>query len=43
LGKELADSETGLQADRICSGERKVQREGLKYIFWLASGAENQI
>jgi hypothetical protein len=30
FGEELADSETGLQADRICTGEQKVQREGLK-------------
>jgi hypothetical protein len=29
LGEELADLETGLQADRICAGEQKVQREGL--------------
>jgi hypothetical protein len=43
LGEELADLETGLQANRICSGEQKVQREGLKYMFWLASGAEDQI
>jgi hypothetical protein len=40
LGEEFADLETGLQADRICAGEQKVQREGLKYMFWLASGAE---
>jgi hypothetical protein len=30
LGEELDDLETGLQADRICTGEQKVQREGLK-------------
>jgi hypothetical protein len=30
FGEELADLQTGLQADRICSGEQKVQREGLK-------------
>jgi hypothetical protein len=30
LGEELADLETGLQADRICAGEQKVQRKGLK-------------
>jgi hypothetical protein len=30
LGEELADLETGLQADRICAGEQKVQREGLR-------------
>jgi hypothetical protein len=30
LGEELDDLETGLQADRICAGEQKVQREGLK-------------
>jgi hypothetical protein len=30
FGEELADLETGLQADRICAGEQKVQREGLK-------------
>jgi hypothetical protein len=35
LGEELADLETGLQADRICTGEQKVQREDLK--------SENQI
>jgi hypothetical protein len=28
--EELANLETGLQADRICAGEQKVQREGLK-------------
>jgi hypothetical protein len=28
--EELADLETGLQADRICTGEQKVQREDLK-------------
>jgi hypothetical protein len=30
LGEEFADLETGLQADRICAGKEKVQREGLK-------------
>jgi hypothetical protein len=30
FGEELADLETGLQADRICTGEQKVQREDLK-------------
>jgi hypothetical protein len=30
FGEELADLETGLQADRICAGEKKVQRKGLK-------------
>jgi hypothetical protein len=30
FGEELADLETGLQADRICAGEQKVQREDLK-------------
>jgi hypothetical protein len=30
FGEELADLDPGLQADRICTGERKVQREGLK-------------
>jgi hypothetical protein len=30
LAKELADLETGLQAERICAGEQKVQREDLK-------------
>jgi hypothetical protein len=30
LGEELADLETGLQANRICAGEQKVQREGLR-------------
>jgi hypothetical protein len=35
FGEELADLETGLQADRICAREQKVQREGLK--------SENQI
>jgi hypothetical protein len=29
MGEELADLETSLQADRICAGEQKVQREGL--------------
>jgi hypothetical protein len=28
--EELADLETGLQADRICTREQKVQREGLR-------------
>jgi hypothetical protein len=32
FGEELADLGTGLQADRICVGEQKVQREGLKYM-----------
>jgi hypothetical protein len=43
FGKELADLETGLQANRICTGEQKVQREGLKYMFWFASGSESRI
>jgi hypothetical protein len=43
LGEELADLETGLQADRIFSGKQKVQREGLKYMFQFASGAESRI
>jgi hypothetical protein len=43
LGEELADLETGLQADRICAGEQKVQREGLKYMFRFASGSESRI
>jgi hypothetical protein len=30
FGEELADLETGLQPDRICTGEQKVQREDLK-------------
>jgi hypothetical protein len=30
FGEELADLETGLQANRICAGEQKVQRECLK-------------
>jgi hypothetical protein len=30
LGEELADFETSLQANRICTGEQKVQREGLR-------------
>jgi hypothetical protein len=30
FGEELVDLETGLQADRICSGEQKVQREDVK-------------
>jgi hypothetical protein len=29
LEEELVDLETGLQANRICAGEQKVQREGL--------------
>jgi hypothetical protein len=29
LGEELADLETGLQANRMCAGQQKVQREGL--------------
>jgi hypothetical protein len=29
LGEELADLESGLQANRICTGEQKVQGEGL--------------
>jgi hypothetical protein len=29
--EELADLETGLQANRICTGEQKVQREDLMY------------
>jgi hypothetical protein len=29
MGEELADLETGLQADRICAVEQKVQREGM--------------
>jgi hypothetical protein len=29
FGEELADLETGLQANRICTMEQKVQREGL--------------
>jgi hypothetical protein len=43
LGEELADLETGSQANRICAGEQKGQRDGLKYMFWLASGAEGWI
>jgi hypothetical protein len=42
FGKELG-RETGLQVNTICTGEQKVRREGLKYMFWLASGAESQI
>jgi hypothetical protein len=38
VGEELADLETGSQANRICAGEQEVQREGLKYMFWFASG-----
>jgi hypothetical protein len=30
VGEELADLETGLQANRIYAGEQKVQREDLK-------------
>jgi hypothetical protein len=30
FGEEFADLETGLQADIICAGEQKVQRECLK-------------
>jgi hypothetical protein len=30
LGEELADLETGLQANKIYTGEQKVQREGLR-------------
>jgi hypothetical protein len=29
LGEELVDLETGLEANRICSGEQKVQKKGL--------------
>jgi hypothetical protein len=45
LGEELADLETGLQANRICTVEQKVQREGLRArsTFWLARGADSQI
>jgi hypothetical protein len=43
FGEELADLETGLQANRIFTGEQKVWREGLKYMFSFASGAENRI
>jgi hypothetical protein len=35
FGEELADLETGLQADRICAGEQKVQREDLKSESWI--------
>jgi hypothetical protein len=35
FGEELADLETGLQADRICAGEQKVQREALKSESWI--------
>jgi hypothetical protein len=35
FGKEFADLETGLQADRICSGEQKIQREDLKSDSWI--------
>jgi hypothetical protein len=30
FGEELADIETVLQADRLCTGEHKVHREDLK-------------
>jgi hypothetical protein len=30
FGEEFTDLETGLQADIICAGEQKVQRECLK-------------
>jgi hypothetical protein len=30
FGEEFADLETGLQANRICTGEQEVQREDLK-------------
>jgi hypothetical protein len=30
LGEEFTDLETGLQADRIRTGEQKARREGLK-------------
>jgi hypothetical protein len=29
LGEELVDLETGLQVNRICAGEQKIQREGM--------------
>jgi hypothetical protein len=35
FGEELADLETGLQADSICSGEQKVQRADLKSESWI--------
>jgi hypothetical protein len=35
FGEELADLETALQADRICAGEQKVQREDLKSESWI--------
>jgi hypothetical protein len=35
FGEELADLETGLQADRICAGEQKVQREDMKSESWI--------
>jgi hypothetical protein len=35
FGEELADLETGLQADRIYAVEQKVQREGLKSDSWI--------
>jgi hypothetical protein len=30
FGEELDDLETGLQVDRICAREQKIQRVGLK-------------
>jgi hypothetical protein len=33
--EELVDLETGLQADRICTEEQKVQREDLKSESWI--------
>jgi hypothetical protein len=35
FGEELADLETGLQADRICEGEQKVQRKDFKSESWI--------
>jgi hypothetical protein len=35
FGEELADLEIGLQADRICTGEQKVQREGSRSESWI--------
>jgi hypothetical protein len=35
FGEELPDLETGLQADRICAVEQKVQREDLKSEIWI--------
>jgi hypothetical protein len=29
LGEEFVDLKTGLETNRICTGEQKVQREGL--------------